>query len=79
MSINPYQMSSFIDWAQRMVPVLYQYGVIPNPPLEIGWKNWASDVISLDEIAKRGAPSPIGFGDWKDWAAQFVGVINDGF
>jgi hypothetical protein len=72
-------MPSFINWAQRMVPTLERYGVIPLPTSESGWKNWASEVISLDRLAQRAAPSPIGFDDWKDWAAQFVGVIDDGF
>jgi hypothetical protein len=78
-SINPYQMPSFLDWAQRMVPTLEQFGPIPFPPAETGWKTWASEVISLDSLAQRAAPSPLGFDDWKNWAAQFVGVIDDGF
>jgi len=74
-SVNPYFMASFKQWASFMVPVLERYGPIPVPPADDGWKKWASDVVLLD----FGAPLPVGFNDWKEWAARLIEVVNDGF
>ncbi len=78
MSINPYYMASFNQWASFSLPLLEKYGPISNPPAEDGWKTWASDVISLDEISSKGAPSPFGFSSWKEWAARLIEVLDDG-
>ena len=79
MSINPYYMSSFREWACRSVPELEEYGVIELPPNEDGWQNWASGVVSLNGIAELGAPSPYQFASWKDWAARLIEVLNNGY
>lgn len=72
-------MPSFQDWAQRSVPGLEVYGQIENPPIETGWQNWASGVVSLNGLAQIGAPSPYQFSSWKDWAARLIEVIDNGF
>ena len=79
MSINPYFMSSFKEWALRSVPELELYGVIQIPPDEPDWQNWASGVVSLNGIAQRAAPSPYQFASWKDWAARLIEVLNNGY
>lgn len=79
MSINPYYMAGFQAWASFMVPTLERFGPVPNPPIEDGWKNWASDVVSLDGLLTRNAPSPFGFVAWQDWAARLIEVVDDGF
>jgi hypothetical protein len=78
-SINPYFMPSFQDWAQRSIPELEQYGTIQFPPGEDGWKDWASGVVSLNGLAELGAPMPYQFSSWKDWAARLIEVIDNGF
>jgi hypothetical protein len=79
MSINPYYMPSFIEWASLSLPSLERYGPIADPPDEDDWKTWATSVVLLSSIAALGAPSPYEFSDWKDWAARLIEVLNDGF
>jgi hypothetical protein len=78
-SINPYYMKSFQQWAEFMVPTLEIYGVISNPPAESDWQEWASGVVSLDGLVSRAAPMPYGFASWRDWAARLIEVLDDGF
>ncbi len=79
MSVNPYSMRSFVEWAEFSTPSLEFYGPVPLPTSDEDWKIWASDVVSLDGIASLGAPSPFEFADWRDWAARLIEVLNDGF
>lgn len=76
--INPYAMPSFQEWADFSLPSLERFGAIEIPPLEDGWKSWASGVVLLNGIAARGAPSPYEFNSWRDWAARLIEVVDDG-
>jgi hypothetical protein len=72
-------MANFVEWASFSIPDLSEYGDIPLPTTDEDWKIWASDVVSIDGISSLGAPSPFDFGDWRDWAARLIEVLNDGF
>ena len=76
--VDPRYMDSFEEWSDFMYPTLEQYGVIEQFTYGSDWKSWAAGLLSLNPIARLGAPQPYAFDDWKDWAMRFIGALDQG-
>lgn len=76
--VDPYT-SDFQTWAARLLEEYSDQGipgVYQAQPL--AWQYWAGIVSASSYFADRGAPSPVGFDNWRDWAAATMLVINPG-
>lgn len=60
-----------VQWVAQTTPVIAQYGDASRLLDEDKWREWASDVISIPQIAAVGAPLPAGFATWQEWALRF--------
>lgn len=76
--VDPRYIPTFQEWSDYMYPTLTNYGVIEQFTHGSDWKSWAAGLLSINGIAKVGAPQPYAFDDWKDWAARFIEALNQG-
>lgn len=76
--VDPYT-SDFPTWAARLLEEYSDQG-IPGVYLAqpLDWRIWAAVVSSTSFFSNRGAPSPVGFSEWRDWAAAVMLVVNPG-
>lgn len=58
----------FAAWGALVAEQLAQYGIL-KPTSEAAWKQWASSLLYIPELAV--IPSPLGFKDWTTWASRF--------
>lgn len=76
--IDPRYTASFEEWADFMYPTLEQYGVVVQFTEGDDWKSWAAGLLSLNPLARLGAPQPYAFDDWEEWAMRFIGILDQG-
>lgn len=74
--VDPRFIPTFQEWADLMYPVLQPYGVIEQVTYGSDWKSWGYGLLSLNDIARVGAPSPYQFDDWKLWAMRFCQAVE---
>ena len=76
--VDPRYIDSFEEWSDFMYPFLERYGVIEQFTYGSDWKSWAAGLLSLNPLARLGAPQPYAFDDWKEWAMRFIGILDQG-
>lgn len=61
------------DWCDRMVLALDSFDTIPILGPEVGWKDWARQVLQIPRISKLNPPNPDQYRDdeFSEWAIQF--------
>ena len=65
---------SWSDWYGNM---LHYFGEEPLPYVaEPDWKQLASGVVLLPTFSVYGGIDPAPFEDWREWARQFITVVN---
>lgn len=69
-----------VDWCDRMVLELDQFGTIPILVLGMSWKDWARQVIQLYEISIFDPPNPDQYREeeFEDWAIDFNDAVFAG-
>lgn len=68
---------TFSDWAPQLIIDL-PANIIPDPPDEVRWREWAQNVVYATQPSNVGLPSPYEFSDWRAWAEAACRVVNDG-
>jgi hypothetical protein len=58
----------FLQWGALVAEQLAQFAILA-PDDEDKWREWGSNVVSLNDFAY--APSPNEFLDWREWACRF--------
>lgn len=76
--IDPRAIPTFQLWADLSYPLLQPYGVIAQVIPGDDWKSWAAGLLSLNGINQRGAPSPYGFDDWREWVMRLNQALGQG-
>jgi hypothetical protein len=68
------------DWCDRMVLELDRFGTIPIIGIHTTWKEWARQVIQIQEIALFDPPNPEQYADeeFEDWAIDFNDAVFAG-
>jgi len=68
------------DWCDRMVLELDQFGTIPILVTGMSWKDWALQVIQLQEISVFDPPNPDQYleEDFEEWAIDFNDAVFAG-
>jgi len=65
----------FIHWASVVNEELALYNV--GIPLdEDAWVSWALNVCDVLDLVAEGLPNPLGFDDWRTWAARFSDIAQ---
>lgn len=78
MTVDPRFIPTFKDWADYSYPDLEEYGAIAKVLDDSEWQDWGAGLLSLNGIAKVGAPNPYQFTDWREWAMRFNQALGQG-
>jgi|APCry1669192010_1035390.scaffolds.fasta_scaffold71641_2 hypothetical protein len=73
--IDPRGMT-VMEWTDRMIPLLIEYGNIGKLDKPSNWQEWARSVILINQQWQNSVPNPYQFKDWLEWAERFLQVIT---
>jgi hypothetical protein len=62
----------FLQWGALVAEQLAEYG-ISSPDNEAAWKDWASALLYVPELAT--IPDPNSFDLWDDWASRVLETL----
>lgn len=68
------ELISLLDWADNL-QIDFPRGNVPRIDDENEWKDWASELLQIDEFDGYNIPDPHQFSDWREWAQRFIQVI----
>lgn len=68
--------SSWRDWSDRLVEVMFKTSVPPMPPDDpAGWREWADSLYEDKAFQQYGIPRPDAFDTWQEWATWVKGTF----
>jgi hypothetical protein len=66
-----------MSWGEWNGNMLHYFGEEPLPHVEEpDWRQLAGGVVLLPTFAVYGGIDPASFEDWREWARQFITVVN---
>ncbi len=72
MNVDPRLAKDMKEWVEySTAPLSRLVGTVPILSTNIGWVDWAYNLIQLPEIQKFSPPDPRYFNNWQEWAFRF--------
>ena len=59
----------FVPWGSLVAEQLAEFGILA-PVDEAAWKEWASSLLMIPELAT--IPDPNSFPSWQEWASRVI-------
>jgi hypothetical protein len=72
--VSPEGMS-LVDWSRAIANGLRSSSLVPVYSEDQDWRDWASGLCSIPNVASQLPPSPRQYDDWRTWAEQFNLVV----